>query len=1190
MRVATIGEDGVLRDADGLSYRPGARRQARPAKNEIFLRAREKDGLGQETPIVLSVPTAPQVAPDRAGPAYSSAEAKSVPASKFEFSRSLDASPERYLFPGRIVISGAPEYQVPYTDPSGKTIASGTVFRVGARPANDDGVTWLLAVEGKRVGEYVEVLLTDLLTDKFRVVPPEEVSLVTINYTSGGVLTPYIDGKIERERPTGAWAIENLNQAAYGLATIPVALTPVAFQEAFNQTRFWVVSAMGSIQEGIDMAGAAYDFNRIGKKSLCILAKVAIDLSSWATKLLAKVDLTGPESLLGTTDQAKIDGFWSILDEVNVRVEYWAALLARVQIYQTSTFYNSILSGMLMEESLAELNSAILDGLLANRAEAEQQLTGKMEGGAAVTPERARALVDQAVGLYQYLVGLDGDDRKTLDAGYASLFNADFTKADLPIILSLLSVSLKENARMILEIRKRIAAEGRDVSSPCRERGTGLGQIATAASILASMPVPGPNLARRARMQEAMARDMETKFGKAPSDAYSQKTALKNLREYILAQKTMLKEGIMDAADLLTGGTISEFKVQKEAARKLKDDLIEKSKTGVATAVEVKQARDNYNRLEPEPKALVREAFKQTVDKLELASEKAIGAEGLRPEQVAELNKQTRELYVDTMSDLFRGIDENGVEGYRSYGSAYALELSREEPGTVPDFQINQLKQFRKIITTDGVMSEPVVQDFLCSVIESQGHHPDAVANAIAKQKIPALEKVKNRGPEIAALGSLLKSIKGADMPAFLESIKEDISRDEANRLSEEAKDPKDRRLVNELEVDRIILLLETCDARLGERVAEQGKSAARGSGGVYEEMILRAKEDPKLAAYLALFNRPEVLDRANQALINAKTLYKEFKARFDKVRTEAGRSVIMGGTQSLQLSEWLLRVERALEKCAVELGNLATVYRGFTFSWTRIGMTVKNGFLYCTTHINSGFWELHHSMIARFGARAVYTVLFAPWVLAFALTPLTWGASKVGIIPEEGAFVPTQTVYNLYAGLNSIIAPSGSSDPGPDQPGGGAGAKDKGPGGGTKFSPVTNLILLGVGVSLIFSGGKVFGFVDRIFASLAKVIDSMTKLFTPSKKKKRVGRPSLEPGEGGERRGRGRPPKIDKAKDEVARAEAAVEEAEGSGNEDRVMKARERLEKAEGKLKKAEEAEFFKGLIGNFWRLNNGS
>lgn len=1187
MRVATIGEDGVIRDADGIAHFGKSRR---PAPRPVMLRnaPRTVPGLGQAAVITPSLVMA---APDIPGPAFESVRATALPASRFEYSRKL-GDQDTQIYPGRLVISDAPEYQVAYTDSAGKTVTTGTVFRVSARVSPEDSKEYLFSLQGKQAGSHFLVPLQELLSDKYRVVKPADVSLVELNIPDMPPL--YLDGKLTPERTTGVWALNEVEDGILALDTLPRAYTPVHFSEQIDTIRTRIVVGLMLLRDGIETAGMAYDLSTIGYKSLCIITRVAHDAFTRALDLLPLLDVKGAQSIRGTTDPAKISAFWAQVDELERRSPYWAALLARSMLYQAyTTVFNSFLARVSCD-TIGRIIGGMNDAVENQPEEIEKILVklSETKDGPPIAPERAKAMLAQAKPLYKNLLGIIDANKARLDPEDKALFGDDWTPGDAPLVLMTYTQMLSDNAETILKLKKELGGTPKEFAV-CLDLVPGLSQV-----LPAVMPAPPGDAPRLKLIEDAVNSLREKTTPKDTTDLSSMIKSGELVVQAALSMSTLLKgKAFAGKPDIKIAETF------EQGAARIAAYIKARSSAGTTKEALAKLEENNLGTSFGQ-RTLVKEALNTTARRYEgLANEAQWTDAYPTAKDYLPVLEAARKRLVMLWEEGIQGPTGNLTsEGKPEFarvalGLAFTRKTEAEgkKPGSMSTTTVRVFSIEQAIDLYEYFLKAPISIDMCAEFTRAYLKDFDikeaeavTLADNILKQKQAKAKTIEEGADSVRRYGGFKQAVTGSITAADLVQLKKDID-EAAGIVAVEKLLPADQKgPATSADVANLIGEIQVSLQRVAGRTKGGDNKQVKGTGSPWTEDLYLFTE---LNTYKVIRDTyTDVNDAYEGALTAVRALEQKIKDSLMALEVAAptdlikvtGDTLSTKGINREKVNLVIAELKEARRVAEEAMLKLRPHLRGA--SGTRSLVKAGEVLLLCGRNVGTWVGKFHEGALKRNSTAFVYCLFLLPQLAASAASLIMLPFAALGWVDMQlvkNVLVAPSVAYGWVLGLLGYH-PAGY-DPGPSSPGGSRTRPVVKPR-PDEMSPIAKLALLGVGVSLIFSGGKVFGAVDKFFASIAKIIDSMAKIFQPRKKKK-VGRPS---GEGGGGRGRGRPPKIDKAKDEVARAEAAVEEAEGSGSESRAKSARERLEKAEGKLKKAEEAEFFKGLIGNFWRLND--
>lgn len=1143
MRVATIGDDGRIYDADGITFGRRAppppmlrNRGARRLRGLSSLADYGKSSLGQ----------LPQSPPDKVGMAYLTAIKAATPASKFKVSRS-ESDPSSYVYPGRLIVSGDPAYTVQCKNFDGTPTACGTVFRFSTRPVNE-GEVMLVALEGKAVGSYITVSEQEFLygqlpdgTPKFYVVNQSNVDAVELNIVQP---RPFSDGKFVTEQATGVFSSQLLQQSYFGLFTLKTASTAIEFSSIWREVKLNIVAAMALAQNGVDTAAMAYDFSAIGRKSFNIYLRVASDIIARSIELLEMMD-----HLVGTTDDRKVAEFYDKVIEIQNVSLYWAAILERASLFAINTSLILALISAHGQDMADAYSVYTLDGIRQNRDQVISSMVGKDEGnGQIITQERAAQLYDYSVKFLENAVSMNAQGNVQVNAEISDLLGGEITEDSIPEYIAIYSNMLRANAGNIVEIREQLRSKSIEVSSEVE----GLGFTASVVAVMAAIPpVPG-NAARSQRQLEII----NSIKGKAYDQVNSGnlKSALNSIAKFV--------KGLAKPYEAI--GQLSKVKGARsperyEQERSTLQDQIKAS----LTPGDRQLLQQKLDDMSPEVGMLFKRASEETVAALDSASKRIAWTKDIGSDPKNAIEVLEREL--PKVAELIdQGLTYLEAGGGRKKLSMLLLKNEKSsEMANASDFKpgitLPLIKRFAKSYAEGGYLDDRVVSDLLRRDLKDGGVDPVEFANDLKqrseKRKSDLLKGDATKRPvnpkdpkstdkDVAQLELLASMVKKEGVTGSAQAS--EVHADVKNAVKAQEALPADQQAATTIEdYGRVKSVLEHANSLIRAR-----DGTNKSTGGTLVELLLRIDENPTDAVIFSNKENAAVLDTAKAAISELKRTLTEVKdslgniGSFENLAKTHPKQVAIG-----RLLDKLLEAAKKAEEAAAPVQMLLR-----QTSWAR---TLKRA-----TALRDKIWEKlaaankwrQETIQKSIVGRVVYAVLGLPVVLT--LTSQALYAAAVFVFGGKYTFAssPLGVVANIYGFAGSLLSGNEYADPGVSDPGGNPTNRGER---GAGMSGLTKLVLLGLGVSLIASGGKVFGAVEKLVIGVTRVIEAAVKLVVPPKGKGQRGRPRKEGGGGGGGgHGRGRPPSLTKAEAELKRA---IEK----GDEEAVDKARQKVEKA---------------------------
>jgi len=392
MRLATIGGDGVLRDADGIVR--GARRRARPSF------------IGQ-APAVQPAPaekTAVRVIAERLG----------VPAANFAYVN-VPGDPTRQLYPGRILFWDS--------DPS--------VYAVSFRP-NAEGQVFIFGIDGPAAGTWVEVPMGNLASARVASEPeagllwnlsPTPVPAFPAGMTPGSIYPVSL--------LTGA-----MNALTAGFPTEESLSDPKVLAEASPGMGPSAVASAGLAVDAIDAAGASYDSLRIGKNALGLLRHVGGELLQESVKI---IDAAVAGDYIGAT---------RLVRELERNYALWGLLLERAHLWTLLNDFSDATVGREMDALYLSLFQSRLEAL---KKSPEDRATVAQEAG--VRPEDVDLAISEGEKIVLASQAADAVASKQLDTWLTA---EKLEKRNLVLGAVMLPTLLENNRKSIEEIKGQV--------------------------------------------------------------------------------------------------------------------------------------------------------------------------------------------------------------------------------------------------------------------------------------------------------------------------------------------------------------------------------------------------------------------------------------------------------------------------------------------------------------------------------------------------------------------------------------------------------------------------------------------------------------------------------------------------------------------------------------------------------------
>jgi hypothetical protein len=492
MRVAQIGDDGKIYDAEGKVYGLGKAkgrglgqypqmkqyaRRSNPRPVEWTPRTYTDSPIKQKTsynphentswylrglsgfqvqmlsnrvnrPITLGQFNPPDVpitclAPQGGGGAYKLAKSTAVPLAGFAFTRT-EGNPDKNVYPRRFVISER------FPD---------ILFRVAYRAPSSPSSVKLLTLQGQGAGNYIEVPIqkdgspNPALLDDFYVVPASCEWAVENSFVNP--LPIFGNGKdSDAIKITINYITSAIEQASYNMLSANITGDPAGFQQSVLDSLAVIMSAVGLAIIGVDMTAASYDFEVIGKKEFNIIFRVATSVYEKAVGLYAMVDPNDPKSLFNVNDPVKIAAFGKAVAEASLLTPYWSSMLARAYLYYQQSMFYKVMGSISLFSSTAE-NLGELNAMLGrNKDLFISSVTGKDEPGKGpITTQRANGLFIELQ--KQIVTQFKANNQNGAD--YISIIQTNVFPGinldDLPLFFFSYDQMLKENAQSCLKAR-----------------------------------------------------------------------------------------------------------------------------------------------------------------------------------------------------------------------------------------------------------------------------------------------------------------------------------------------------------------------------------------------------------------------------------------------------------------------------------------------------------------------------------------------------------------------------------------------------------------------------------------------------------------------------------------------------------------------------------------------------------------
>jgi hypothetical protein len=1138
MRIPQIDENGNIFDADGKKFSPRtwpvrshvkqtyhpaeetAPRQRRlkktkfrprtsPARDHIdtIYHAREEAPQAQEIfskrafrRATLGQPAGPPdfYPKDPKTSAYAIALETGKPTSDFSFVRKF-GNPASQVYPSQFVVL-KPDSKLMAGDQLFGQAFPRTVFVIGFRPpaVEEPPSVRLLSLEGKRIGSYVTVTVAQLMSE-FLVVPsePEKAFGNPVNRVQRALPPtpqPWIDGKPQNELPTSLFVSTLLSQTSFNISMIPFTDDIDEFALQIHENRALIMASLAAVHIALDMTGAAYDFNNIGRKAMNIYICVGGDIYLQLMGLLENMDVEGPNSILG--NQEKITALQAQIEKVLDRANYWELLIARASMLTEITVVYWLMTNALMTDFVTDYNDTLLTKLKADPEGMAKTMVGKTnpDTGQTVTPEEAKKLVAFMTQHFQSAVKSDKEFENLYKKNFAdSFYSGGLTQDDVYVLFPTMLEGLKRNKSEIIKAKKALTG-----STYCPE----------------DYYLAGP-----------ASHGLGTN-GVTPKTVLKQTTMGERFRDSALTlAKTLLR-----TPGAITSTTMRTIQRKLNALLKQWETLLVQAKT-----LEV-ESREQYDQVKRSLGDQLTEARKA-------------GDKKLSDRLVSELRKYKKKEHLIEMRDAW----EFGTLRLRD--RIGKLQPIRGEKVEAAEARLEEhLPEIAEILSGGSMAKvDPSGQVVTLNMGSAQFIRPKGfwtIMKVLQKQKLVHPNVLPDVAGYWLSRANIPKSYLIKNLERDIQRNKDAMSkpkitaeeRDKLKARNEEfeaqIKFLKHSTEVTESQVIRDLegSLEEQLDTVAQRTIQGMGTYATSSLMGQAHRILALieywiAKADPKalpeggtFRAELAHYKNLQTKGEAFTTASGRKVLEKFEKAIADLEGADRGLSAIVnrfndkvmerGEAAQVEAKPILLEMQNAL-KTLIELRAPAAEARRVSSQWTaRFVLAKLNQFRKKYVEIHNTMWNRMLEM-AKEGwlGKLVFALLGLPTMAVLFATEVSivlLALVPFGFPMELLPINILKSILGFVAGVGGVVADFTRGDENMNP------FADPSAAGAPGLSPLTKVLIVGLGISMIFAGDKVFPAFTALFQSVGKAFDSVTKIFTKKPKKvagRGPGRPRKEPG-----------------------------------------------------------------------------
>ena len=1154
MRIATIGQDGGLYDGDGRRYSGPRPLKFNPENTgqEIFppekrvrrirkgtVRKRGRSYMGQ----------APDKAPSETP--YTIAARLAVPMTGLEFTRQLGNAATQ-VYPGRFVVS-------PSRYP-------GFLFRVALEPptANNPQLVKLAIISGEGQGGYLEVFIRPDVSGEpslfgdFLIVPNKDYWKVEYSFLPPVAV---IDGQPEPRRVTAQYIVGTLDNASFQLMRLPNAITPVEVSKVYTESALKALAALMLVMDGIRKIGPAYDFARIGEAEVKILVRISTDIFSRALTIYNRLR-PGPLTILGTTSQAAIFEYQKLIDDISIVRPYWSAMFTRVLFYQTlSEIGNAMLTVTAAEETRHFIDTQ--RAILNDHPDALKFFMSQKENGQPIGQERAEQLIQ---GLKQISKRSRQDlDRRWLDFKIAYENNPDYREVpleDVPLSYTLQYGMLTANAQDCRRVRRLIKMQMTGFQEECL---AGLGQTETMPALIP--PLLGMGISGRARRLEIaknLDRGISQFKGKLIDERSGAALPWEQVAPKLIEESNKLLAGVTSLLQYEKFGTIPA-----RALEALNFELHQKMSEATVKAAE------------GDPIALnaIRDALREKAGA-------DVPLEAFGVEALDNMKKAVNRFQEDLISGPVNEIGEQ-VE------HTIASERDRERGQERRKFAARNFSERMVSSTVRGFASERPTSILGIGLVDSPKSYKQKILSTLMEKFADSRIFGQVGMTELLDLIASDMQVTKADLReyVFKQSQKDKKMEDEKvsyeevyDRVKDEFrfKETGDRIMDSEAKeagrryrrLERVYQLIDkmvagerigeteknvqTMDERIeAERATERGAMAAQGDLTLAERQ--KGDVDATIVALDALVatieGNVEIVDRQRSTIMKAGENPQKMITLRDAIQGLKGATAELASViakkaevaaQTLKLQsvrDALDNANKAIEKAKDAELAVEQAFKELTAARV-IGLIKKVNDKYLKAATNKDMLGLagKNMVVGWIQGIIGYTIylgiLALPWqIIYFAFTkhwiPGPFYLMFGELLPRLIGMLPTA---NLRVGEAGVVNPEGA----PTEPSG-----------------VSNILLLGIGISLIFFGRQLFPALQELFRVTGQGIKTFTQII-PTKKKAKKGR--VKAGE--EERvviGRGAPVNVENARAKLLEARDLNDKKAEKKWADKLERARER-------------------------------